>query len=603
MRRDVIEVCRMMGSIPLGFLRLAAGTTLNITQSHVQSAFDLAEAILALYPETRLSFSVGDPAWHGTLAPTAYDPTAVTADGYAAEVARFAAGPTTVQGWIDTENTARSMSLAVGAVLYDCEAFANSTYRIAHGYATADPPTWDAALTARHLEAWTGYRSVWSGVPIIPYAKGNATFSAVSPAGQYRAGGLGLIESPYYVYTHDEGVAMPFSPLLYDVADLGMMQARFESTAAVAAGLGIYDLTPYIAFGTGSPRAQGWSLASSGWLWNYPARADHYYDIGARINNRAYHQMEARWGTWNRVSAVGIYPSPFDSRTFSERGIRAFLAYCYGAAGIAAFPSCSVQSQVIWTHSDDDGYLRGVPSGHPGASFRLSDIGSATLRGWWEMGPDWWTLDGTEITAVANRVAGGPALAKGTTGPSIANPDTGRNDGGAGANYTGTEALTCDALASYVGGADKPVSVYVVSCLRDVSALRVAWGASSSSVRYHRLSVSTSAFGYRRADGEAGAATVTRAPASALLGRYAVFADRFDGATRTIGVDGLETSGAQDTGPVTISTVAFGANDAAGAAGIVGSIRAILFFEGGVSTDDDAMIRRYLELIYQGVVQ
>jgi hypothetical protein len=254
--------------------------------------------------KTRLGINVAAFYYHfgKDLPPTDRGPT------YQEDIRQLTEQAKRVKLWIEEANKKYNSDVNVGAVTLDCERF-----EVKEG-----DEKWNEgireALDTIHIRA----KTIFTTARIEWFAR------RVQPVRVQ--GKAGWAQTP--TFTGKE-IKSSLSIYLYSVPDLEQMREAYRRTCELADELGVEDVTPWVALGSGYREG----LIKQHYFdlkWSYDVI--YSYQLGAELNTPWYSARPEKFASYDRAKVIIFWPPPLDER--SPDWVRHFIAYVRGATGV-----------------------------------------------------------------------------------------------------------------------------------------------------------------------------------------------------------------------------------------------------------------------------
>jgi hypothetical protein len=134
----------------------------------------------------------------------------------------------------------------------------------------------------------------------------------------------GWDETPYSVHCK---MFKSMSCILYTLPEIERMRETFRKTSKLADQLGITDVTPWIALGSGLKRTFDGQQWDSDWDYDLI----YSWSFGAELNVKWYADNPKWLAQYDRAKIIVLFPSPFNKLT--PNWSKHFIAYVRGANG------------------------------------------------------------------------------------------------------------------------------------------------------------------------------------------------------------------------------------------------------------------------------
>ena len=211
-----------------------------------------------------------------------------------------------VKQWLDQNNEKYQSDVEIGAITLDTERF----------HEKAGDKSWNdgmcEALDAIHKKA----QSIFPQARIEWYGRG--INQSASNEGWSKSN----------IWTGLE-IKSSLSCSLYTIPEIERTRETFRKTCKLADKLGISDVTPWVALGSGYRRH---IKEFEKWHFDWDYDVIYSWMLGAELNVDWYGERPERFAPYRRAKVVVFYPPPFDKRT--PAWAKHFVAYVRGATGV-----------------------------------------------------------------------------------------------------------------------------------------------------------------------------------------------------------------------------------------------------------------------------
>ncbi len=210
-----------------------------------------------------------------------------------------------IKSWVGKANAKYSSDVRVTAILFDSERFVRSK----------TDEKWNSAI----CDAFETVQQ--AAVRIFPSARIEWFAQGVEAAW----GKDGWGETPFFVHCK---MFRALSCIFYTLPEIERMRETFRRTCKLADELGIEEVTPWVALGSGLRR----NFNGQNWDSNWDYDLIYSWEFGAELNSKWYSEHPKRFAPFDRARIVAFYPCPFDSR--SPNWGKHFIAFVRGANGV-----------------------------------------------------------------------------------------------------------------------------------------------------------------------------------------------------------------------------------------------------------------------------
>lgn len=294
--RVLYELARITHSLSLS----GPGCTLN----QVDNCLYTCARINRTKPKIESSLAINFSPWHWRfgkdLPPTDKGPT------YQTEIELFVRRLKLITKWVAASNKKYHSNVKVSAVLLDSERF----------HVRKDNLLWNEAIRQKLDEIHTLTTAILPKARIEWYGRGILRIW----------GGDGWDKTRYFT---GKEIKAPLSCSLYSVPELQRMRETYRRTCHLADELGIAEVTPWVALGSGFRRGL---VKKQYWEMDWPYDLIYSHQIGSELNVSWYAENPKRFAPYDRATVVVFYPAPFDRRVPSWA--KHFIAYVRGATGM-----------------------------------------------------------------------------------------------------------------------------------------------------------------------------------------------------------------------------------------------------------------------------
>lgn len=274
------------------------------TESQVSTCVETCARVNRTGPEIVPSLAVNFSPWHRRFGKDM--PPTDRGDTYKAEIEFFLERLRSVKSWVKSANGKFNSNVKVSALLLDCERF--HVKKVDNSWNEAIRQNLDT-IHKLAVEVFPQARIEWYGRGI-----------------QRTWGGDGWSRMSYFT---GEEIKAPLSCSLYSVPELERMRETYRRTCHLADELGIAEVTPWVALGSGFRRGL---VKKQYWEMDWPYDLIYSHQIGSELNVSWYAENPKRFAPYDRATVVVFYPAPFDRRVPSWA--KHFIAYVRGATGV-----------------------------------------------------------------------------------------------------------------------------------------------------------------------------------------------------------------------------------------------------------------------------